>query len=171
MDYALRYGWDKQREGFYFAGPGLGPAYLQDQKLIVQKKVLWVQIGALKALLALHRVAPDEECYLQWFKTQWRYIQDELIDHSRRGSTRRVWRRCHDGEGGSQVWRQLPSRAKGALGKTVHMMAYRSFIAYHPLKTAGMRQAQWRAQADVRRYGAFRGARLKNSLRLQQTRS
>jgi mannose/cellobiose epimerase-like protein (N-acyl-D-glucosamine 2-epimerase family) len=84
-NYALRYGWDKQRGGFYFAGPGLGPSRLQGQNLMVQKKLSWVQVGALKALLAVHRIALDEECYLQWFKMQWRYIQDELIDHSCRG--------------------------------------------------------------------------------------
>jgi mannobiose 2-epimerase len=79
-DHALRCGWDKQRGGFYFAGPGLGSPLLQDQDLIVKKKLSWVQVGALKALLALHRVVPDDECYFEWFKTQWRYIQDQLVD-------------------------------------------------------------------------------------------
>jgi mannobiose 2-epimerase len=73
-NHALRYGWDKQRGGFYFAGPGLGPSRLQDQNLMVQKKLSWIQVGALKALLALHRISPDDD-YLQWFKMQWRYIQ------------------------------------------------------------------------------------------------
>ena len=84
-NHALRYGWDKQHGGFYFAGPGLGSPHLQDQNLLVQKKLSWVQIGALKTLLALHHLASDEERYLQWFKAQWRYIQDELVDQSHRG--------------------------------------------------------------------------------------
>lgn len=84
IDHALRYGWDRRRGGFYFAGPGLGPPRLQDQNLIVQKKQLWVQMGALKALLALHSKAAEER-YLQWFKRQWCYIQNELIDTKHRG--------------------------------------------------------------------------------------
>jgi len=79
-DHALRYGWDRQRGGFYFAGPGLEPLFLQGRNLMVRKKLLWVQMGALKALLALDGIAPDEERYLYWFKTQWRYIQDQLVD-------------------------------------------------------------------------------------------
>jgi mannobiose 2-epimerase len=79
-DHGLRYGWDKQRGGIYYAGPGLGSQYLQDQNLIVQKKASWIQMGVLKALLALHRVVPDDECYFERFKTQWRYIQDQLVD-------------------------------------------------------------------------------------------
>jgi mannobiose 2-epimerase len=79
-DHALRYGWDRHRGGFYFAGPGLEPLRLQGQNLMLRKKLLWVQMGALKALLAIHGVAPDEERYLLWFKTQWSYIQNYLVD-------------------------------------------------------------------------------------------
>ena len=79
-DYALRYGWDRKLGGIYFAAPALGPRYLQGQNLLVRKKLLWVQMGALKALLAIHGVAPETERYLQWFKMQWRYIQDHLVD-------------------------------------------------------------------------------------------
>jgi mannobiose 2-epimerase len=84
-DHALRSGWDKQRGGIYFAGPGLGSPRLEDQYLMVQRKLSWVQMGALKALLALHSIAPGEESYLLWFKRQWRYIQDELVDPTHRG--------------------------------------------------------------------------------------
>lgn len=80
IDHAIRYGLDSQRGGFYFAGPGLEPLDFYGQNLMVQKKVSWVQMGALKALLAFHGIAPDEKDYLQWFKAQWRYIQDWLLD-------------------------------------------------------------------------------------------
>jgi mannose/cellobiose epimerase-like protein (N-acyl-D-glucosamine 2-epimerase family) len=80
IDHALHYGLDRQRGGFYFAGPGLEPLNYYGQNLMVQKKVSWVQMGGLKALLALHRVAPNEKEYLQRFKAQWRYIQDWLLD-------------------------------------------------------------------------------------------
>ena len=84
-DHAVQYGWDRQRGGFYFAGPGSEPLFLQGQDLTVRKKILWVQMGALKALLALHGVAPDEERYLESFKTQWRYIKEQLVDATHGG--------------------------------------------------------------------------------------
>lgn len=80
IDHALRYGLDRQRGGFYFAGPGMEPLNLYGQNLVVQNKFSWVQMGALKVLLALDGIAPDEQHYLQWFKLQWRYIQDRLLD-------------------------------------------------------------------------------------------
>jgi mannobiose 2-epimerase len=86
VDHALFYGLDCQRGGFYFAGPGLEPLDLYGQNLMVQRKVSWVQMGALKVLLALHGVAPDEKHYLQSFNAQWRYIQDRLLDAECGGS-------------------------------------------------------------------------------------
>jgi mannobiose 2-epimerase len=80
IDHALRYGLDRQRGGFYFAGPGLEPLSLYGQNLMIQNKVSWIQMGALKALLAFHGVAPEEKDYLQWFKAQWRFIQDWILD-------------------------------------------------------------------------------------------
>ena len=82
IDHALHYGLDRQRGGFYFAGPGLEPLNFNGQNLVVQNKVSWVQMGALKALLALDGIVADEERYLQWFKVQWRYVRGQLLDAS-----------------------------------------------------------------------------------------
>jgi len=79
-DHALRFGWDYERGGFYYAGPGLDPDQLEGHSLVVRKKLWWVQVEALKALLAIHLIAPDERRYLESFKAQWCYIQERLID-------------------------------------------------------------------------------------------
>jgi cellobiose epimerase len=86
VDHALRYGWDRQRGGFYYAGPGVEPLHLQSQSLVLRSKQSWVQMGALQALLAIHRIAPEEQGYLRQFEAQWRYIQNHFLDRLHGGT-------------------------------------------------------------------------------------
>jgi mannobiose 2-epimerase len=80
VDHALRYGCDRRRGGFYYAGPGIEPLHLLAQNLMVRKKQSWVQMGALQALLAIHGIALEGQHYLQQFNAQWRYIQNHFLD-------------------------------------------------------------------------------------------
>jgi mannobiose 2-epimerase len=81
VDHALRYGYDWKRGGFFYAGPGLEPLHLQGKDLRVQEKAWWVQMEALKALLAVHSITPNEEHYFNCFMRQWRYLQDHFLDY------------------------------------------------------------------------------------------
>jgi mannobiose 2-epimerase len=79
-EHALLYGYDGKRGGFYYASPGLKPDRIEGHSLRVRKKLWWVQVEALKALLALQRVAPDDERYSKSFSALWNYILEYLID-------------------------------------------------------------------------------------------
>jgi len=79
LDHALRYTRDPQG-GFFYAAPGAAPRWLQGQDLLARNKSWWVQAEALKALLALSRLAPEREEYLQHFEAQWHYVQRHFLD-------------------------------------------------------------------------------------------
>jgi mannobiose 2-epimerase len=85
VDHAVRYGWDRRRGGFYYAGPGIEPLQLLAQNLMVRQKQWWVQMGALQALLAIHGIALEGQHYLQQFKAQWSYIQNHFFDRQHGG--------------------------------------------------------------------------------------
>jgi mannobiose 2-epimerase len=82
VDHALNVGLDHQRGGFYYAGAGAKPDYLQGHSLTVRRKLWWVQVEALRSLLAVHRIAPDEERYSNYFNAQWNYLGEHFIDHT-----------------------------------------------------------------------------------------
>jgi mannobiose 2-epimerase len=84
LDHALRYTRDP-RGGFCYAGPGTSPRVLQGMDLLIREKPWWVQVEALKALLAVSRLFPEREDYREHFETLWEYIQRELLDDEHGG--------------------------------------------------------------------------------------
>ena len=83
VDHAVRYGWDKEAGGFFYAGPGTSPIRLAGS-LVVRTKSWWVQTEALNALLALSCLERENTNYLKRFEAQWSYVRRYLID-SRHG--------------------------------------------------------------------------------------
>ncbi|HUF34353.1 MAG TPA: AGE family epimerase/isomerase, partial [Gemmatimonadales bacterium] len=79
LDHVIRHSRDP-RGGFYYAAPGTGPPSLQGQVLLGSIKTWWVQAEALKALLAVSCLAPENETYLRNFDTHWQYVQRHFID-------------------------------------------------------------------------------------------
>jgi cellobiose epimerase len=79
--HALRRGRDDVRGGFYYAGPGLGPFNLQGHDVCSRLKLWWVQVEAMKTLLALHSIAPHEKNYFERFEAQWRYVKNSVFDY------------------------------------------------------------------------------------------
>jgi mannobiose 2-epimerase len=80
LDHALRYMLDPQG-GFRYAAPGAWPRFLEGEDLLGRDKSWWVQMEALKALLAVSRLFPERADYRLQFEALWRYIQRQLLDH------------------------------------------------------------------------------------------
>lgn len=80
VDCCLRYGWDRQVGGFFYASPASLPMAIEDHDLIVRRKVWWVQFEALKALLFLSNVVENNKIYLHYFDSQWDYIKHFIFD-------------------------------------------------------------------------------------------
>jgi mannobiose 2-epimerase len=98
LDHALRYTGDP-RGGFCYAGPGTSPRLLEGIDLMVTEKPWWVQVEALRTLLAMTRHFPERQDYVEHFKALWEYIRRELLDHEHGGvysaalDSQRSWRR------------------------------------------------------------------------------
>ena len=80
VDSAIRYGRDSNGRGYHYAAPAAYPIQLHDQELVVRRKTWWVQMEALKALLAVSQIAPNAERYGTLFEEQWGYIRRNLLD-------------------------------------------------------------------------------------------
>jgi mannobiose 2-epimerase len=80
LDLAMHHLVDPERGGFFYAAPGTVPAVLHGHDLHVTHKAWWVQMEALKVLLAMSRVAPEEPRYRAAFERQWRYIKRNFLD-------------------------------------------------------------------------------------------
>lgn len=99
MDSAIRYARDGNGHGYYYAAAAAFPVELHDEELRVHRRTWWVQMEALKALLAVSTVAPHPERYLRLFDEQWRYIRKHFIDGAYGGfymhglDNVRVWER------------------------------------------------------------------------------
>ena len=99
MDSANRYARYDSGEGYYYAAPGAFPTVLHDYEIRVPRKTWWVQMEALKGLLAVSRVASDPGPYLRLFEEQWRYIRKHFLDAKYGGvymhglDNARVWER------------------------------------------------------------------------------
>lgn len=123
LAHALRRGRDQVRGGFYYAAPGLGPSNLQGCDVSARVKLWWVQIEAMKALLALHTLAPHERDYFDRFEAQWRYVKSNIID-SRFGGFRtmsledlprwRIWERRARAHKGN-VWKDCSHEGRTLL--------------------------------------------------------
>jgi mannobiose 2-epimerase len=99
MDSAIRYAYDDDGQGYYYAAVGAFPKVLHDYELRVPRRTWWVQMEALKALLAISRLASDPARYLRLFDDQWRFIRRHFLDERFTGiymhglSNVRVWER------------------------------------------------------------------------------
>ncbi len=80
VDLSLSNAWDGRRGGVFFASPHSLPTNLEGYDLIVRAKSWWVQVEALKALLALSRALDDGEHYEHYFNAQWRYLRRFMLD-------------------------------------------------------------------------------------------
>jgi mannobiose 2-epimerase len=80
VDHCVRHAWDGRRGGFFFASPHSPPINLEGQDLIVRAKSWWVQVEAIKALLALSRTVDDGEPYDRYFRAQWRFLRRFMLD-------------------------------------------------------------------------------------------
>lgn len=86
VDTVLTYGWDQSNGGFYYGGSTYGPTYVEDIMVQVQNKYWWPQAEALRSLLRMAMLYPDDEMdYLGRLKQQWSYIKKHVIDWDRRG--------------------------------------------------------------------------------------
>lgn len=79
-DHVLRYLHDAEEGGFWYAAPGTEPAELMDHHFIARRKLWWVQVEAVKALLAMSLLRPDQPRYRDHLARQWRYVQDQFLD-------------------------------------------------------------------------------------------
>ncbi|MGH7583757.1 MAG: AGE family epimerase/isomerase, partial [Gemmatimonadales bacterium] len=79
VDHALRYQRDR-RGGFFYGGAGSEPRELQGSELQVRPRIWWVQVEALKALLAMAQLAPERSDYRDAFEVQWQYIRTHFLD-------------------------------------------------------------------------------------------
>jgi mannobiose 2-epimerase len=86
IDLTLRYAWDNENGGIFFAGPGTSSTSLDGYDLVVRTKPWWVQFEALRALLEMSFAVTNRERYLDYFKRQWRYVQKRIFDMQRRGT-------------------------------------------------------------------------------------
>lgn len=85
LRHADRYMLDPRHGGFFFAAPGVLPREVQGRDLRARAKVWWVQAEALRALLAVSRVVPEREMYLERLEVLWRYFQREFLDSEHGG--------------------------------------------------------------------------------------
>ncbi len=79
-DHALRFGGDRRRGGFNYAYPGAWPLELSGHPLSLQHKSWWPQFEALRTILAVARLAPDEPRYVDRFTAQWSYVRRFCLD-------------------------------------------------------------------------------------------
>lgn len=99
MNSAIRYARDVDGEGFFYAATGAFPTELHDYEIRVRWRTWWVQMEALKALLAVSAVVDDPARYLRMFEEQWRYIRKHFMDAKYGGiymhglDNARVWER------------------------------------------------------------------------------
>jgi mannobiose 2-epimerase len=99
VDSVIRYARDGNGNGYYYAVPGAIPTEVHNHDIRVRLRTWWVQMEALKALLAVSRVAPDPARYLQRFEEQWRYLKKHFFDERYGGvyehglDNVRVWER------------------------------------------------------------------------------
>lgn len=80
IDHALRKGWDNEAGGFYDEG-----YYFKDTTditITADTKNWWAQAEGLNTLLIMADLFPEDDLhYYEKFKTQWNFINANLIDH------------------------------------------------------------------------------------------
>jgi cellobiose epimerase len=86
VDTLLTYGWDRSKGGFFYGGSTFGRTHVEDITVLVDGKFWWLQAEAMRALLGMALLYPDDEMeYLERFKELWGYIKEYMIDWDRGG--------------------------------------------------------------------------------------
>ena len=80
VDHALEHAWDPHSGGFFYAAAGSAPLQIEGKSSVVRRKSWWVQAEALKALLCVSRLEPENANYLRHFGAQWNYLLRRFID-------------------------------------------------------------------------------------------
>jgi cellobiose epimerase len=83
VDHAIVNGWDDENGGFFDAG-----YYFAGENsctIIQSTKNWWAQAEGLNILLIMSRIFPDEQIYQDYFKRQWNYIKNYLLDDENGG--------------------------------------------------------------------------------------
>ncbi len=108
VDHAVRYQRDP-RGGFFYGGAGCEPRVKEGQDLQVRAKIWWVQVEAMKALLAVSQLAPERREYRDEFEEVWRYVLARFLDERHGGLYSRDLEKSR--------WRGLRRRATRAATK------------------------------------------------------
>ena len=108
VDHAVRYQRDP-RGGFFYGGAGCEPRAGAGQELQVRPRIWWVQVEAMKALLAVSQLAPERQEYRDEFDAVWRYVQARFLDERYGG--------FYSSDFDSQRWRSLRLRFTPAATK------------------------------------------------------
>lgn len=85
VDHSVRYMRDPATGGFYYASPGAGPTRLGVQSAVIRDKPWWPQAEAVKGLLTVSRIRPEQTSYLEHFRSAWQYVQRNCFDHTHGG--------------------------------------------------------------------------------------
>ncbi len=83
VDHAIVNGWDDENGGFYDAGYYF--AGENNCTIIQSTKNWWAQAEGLNILLIMSKIFPDEQIYNDYFKRQWNYIKNYLLDDENGG--------------------------------------------------------------------------------------
>lgn len=79
VDHAIRNGWDEATGGLYDGG--YYPSEDAPIDIVRTSKAWWAQVEALNAFLLMARLFPDAEIpYDDYFRQQWTYVKEYLID-------------------------------------------------------------------------------------------
>jgi mannobiose 2-epimerase len=80
IDHSLDNGWDEKVGGFYDEGYYF--KHNSDIRIIKDTKTWWAQAEGLNSLLMMAELYPkDQHKYFAKFRTMWKYINENLIDH------------------------------------------------------------------------------------------
>ena len=99
-DHVLRYSKDREWGGFFYATPGAEPTSLGGQSLVVSDKPWWIQAEAVKLLVAMTRLRPDDLRYRTELEGQWCFLELQCFDWRHGGMFARAldraprWRRA-----------------------------------------------------------------------------
>lgn len=153
VDHAIVNGWDDEDGGFYDAGYYF--AGENNCRIIQSTKNWWAQAEGLNILLIMSKIFPDEEIYHDYFKRQWNYIKDYLLDdenggwfeggldkepHFKKGPKGHIWKCSY------HTGRALMNCTKILADKNFHLMKNENFK--HAKENIDEFLAHWKKNAE-----------------------
>lgn len=79
VDHAIRNGWDEETGGLYDGG--YYPREDASIDIVMESKAWWAQVEAMNAFLLMAHLFPDAEIpYDDYFRQQWNYVKEYIID-------------------------------------------------------------------------------------------